>query len=784
MPQNTVNDFEKFTGKGSGTIDITGDPITDFEKFRAQGNPATEAASTAAHPLRPEQMGAAAPSPTMPMTPAQADMTRVNPVIGPHGEVTPGIRTSSDIDPRTKRPFPGAAKVMSREDEIRMIEQGVPYVAGAGLTALAGPEVGIPAATGLAALGGMAGRAGVMLADPNERPNTWQARSIDIGTHGAEVGAGELGGRLAFEGGGWAMRRYFPQVAEAIENGTNAFLRAVPSNNIRARENYSMAMGDLQQIAKDAITDKGRIFSKDTAGGFTGPEMRPTDLYKSIQSYLKNMYTEERAGQIAAGTKVNLQVALKGDQKVLGDAMRRVARIPDVEEGAHKIAARVAENPNAPISIADADILARSVNQMLRKFEAGSASMQSHDLATQASTAMLEHADHALSDAINGGLEGMGMPGLRGYERRYAALARIADGLEKVIPNAERARFGLGPLDLAHNPKGVVRSVVDAFANNPGRQLESTMEMLARAPEIPRPVGSAVQLPDRMAGQQIPLTGMPGPLGEDVGAAPKPVYKPGPTHAPGEAPPTPKGGQQINLGGVEAQPGVQPSVLAEPGTMGAVPYTPPPVHAPGEAAPTPAGGVQQPMTPIPTEMVPTQPGDQGALFATQQTAPPAGPKTSLPPPPFVLSGTETANEGIANLVKMREAAKDAGASPEILANMDKRIAEINRRVGEIGDLNKAPSGVERRAGTAAKAPDVSKGTVSIEDALAGKGVSSMGIVEIDTGLRTASGPVTITLPAGKVTRKSIAAAIAKKRVDFGASILGHSLPPPPTDVAF
>lgn len=647
-PQNnTVLDFEKTLGR---TAEPETDTISDFEAHRV-------ANSAPARPMTPAQINATLAPGSSPvgqrtMTPAEREMTATTPPspLGAHGEMAPAGAhpLAATINPVTKKPFPGQQPEMTHEQKMAALRKATPWVTGAALSAVAGPEVGVPAGIAIGTLGAAAGAAGAQFFDP-ERPDSAAARGLDILEPALEYGVTEAGMRGLHAAGKGLLSRYFPEIHEAIQQGVTKFLHAVPSNDIAVRENYNVAMGDLQKIAREMLQTRSTlgianpgtgVFSREAPGGIVSAELRPTELYTHIKDYLGRMYSDERKWQImqAGGQQLTVSPAraAKFDADVFADAMRRIARIPDVEEGTHKIAARVAANPMAPITPEEADLLEQASSAMLRKFRAGTGSKQAVDMATQRNTALMEHADEMLNDSLNHALQQGGLPGINGYARRYAALARVMDGLERMIPTTERGRLGLGPAEVV-SPSKIVRTVTTMAGQNPGREIEDALRVLSRAPEIPTPTG-------------VPITPLPGRQGPIVGPPGATVIP----HPPGGAPPP--AGPPLNMGT-------------------------PPALGPG----------------------------------TPPALPPAGYMPNPPTPPFVPAGQELANKKIAQLIEIRNRMAVLNASAEDIAAMDRRIAELNRRVSEVGDVSKAPGGAERRAaGTRAATGHASPESIKYE----------------------------------------------------------------------
>lgn len=537
MPQNktTTLDPDAFM-KDRGAINVLDNPITDPDAFMQQRGPDSAATRKAMHPTTPAEINkqlpsGASPVGQRPLTLAEKELTATTPPsVGPHGESVPAGPQpfTASINPVTNKPFPGQTKPNTPEQNWAFARGVAPWAAASIPAVLGQPELSLPARALTAGILGAGAKAGTQFFDP-ERPDSAAARGLDILETGAMVGGSEVGLGLLNKGGKALMRRYFPEIADAVAQGTEKFLKAVPSNDIGVRANYEIAQGDLQAIAKKMLSSRsplgiespgGGVFSREAPGGIASTEMRPTELYTAIKDHLDDMYTSERAWQIQSGTSQGLHITPKfaqpQDADVFADAMRRVARIPNLETRAHEIAARVAANPTAPISIADADTLEQATSTMLRKFRAGTGSKQAVDLGTQRNTTLMENADSLLNEAMNSTLQGAGQPGINGYARRYAALARVMDNLERMIPATERGRFGLGPMDIT-SPSGIAKTLSTMIGKNPGRKIEDALRILARAPEIPRPTGIPITPPGAGPIPIVPPMGHGGPAGPPAG---------------------------------------------------------------------------------------------------------------------------------------------------------------------------------------------------------------------------------------------------------------------------
>lgn len=429
--------------------------------------------------------------------------------------------------------------------------EALPIAGATAMSAAVTPAVGVPATAGLVALGGMGGRAAQQIYNrvtgAGPVPSTSDASATDLAKIGAIYGGTELGAKATTGATGLILKRFFPEIHEAIGQMVDALSRAAPDtapnetgSSLGYGKNLQEAAGDLQKIAKRSFATRTGVFDPTARGGFFSSEYRPTNLWQDTNSYMTNdLYKGEIAPQIQAADQAGAQVRLANAQfpddiDAVKRAMQKLSTIPDYDEGTHHIAARVMADPTAPISAHDAEVLGRAVNQQMRTYQRASGSTAATMASTQRLTPVFVRADELLSGALDRELTGLGQPGIRGAERRYAALADFRENLGKVLAPTERQRLGLSPTTYA-NSRGLGSRIYLKLGQNPGRPIEYAMQQLARADDIPMAATGAQPLPG--IPRAIPPGGAGGPGGGNPGGG-GPAGPTSPTGAP-RLPPAP-----------------------------------------------------------------------------------------------------------------------------------------------------------------------------------------------------------------------------------------------------
>lgn len=441
---------------------------------------------------------------------------------------TPEARTAIPPPPPALRPK-GETFAQGATREI-LGHPAAPYVAGGALTALAGPEVGIPAAMSIAAIGGAGEEAAHQIAQhvvtPEEAPKSGAEAATKIGIKGGEAGIAEGGGRLAIKAGGAVIRK----VTQPLEEGIQQFFKAAgPPSDPAFRDSIVTAQHDLKNIIDaNPITDARR-------GGIINTDFRIRDFREALGKYMQNMYQTERASQISMGSTAGLESQVRGvNPDVLQFVAKKLSKELPLDSPARAIAERLAQNPSEMLSIADQNELQLATSAELRRYAAGTPQQQAAARTTSKVTSGYESFNNGLKSTMDDLLHSANQPGLASYNERYAALADIQDALSKRMNSGEAIKF----IDSAHEyltPHGVGARVRAGMGNSPGRNLEKGLGKISKnAGPAPETSG---------ARPYAPATGGPAPIppppqyGAPAGPQPQFPYAPStPIPAPPSAP--------------------------------------------------------------------------------------------------------------------------------------------------------------------------------------------------------------------------------------------------------
>lgn len=394
--------------------------------------------------------------------------------------------------------------------------------AGAGLLTMAAPEVGLPAAVGLAGLGGAGGEAAHQIAQhavtPKEAPKSAAESATNIGIAGAETGSAELIGKGTLKVAGAVAKRFLNPAGQAIED---VFRAAGPPSDPGFRSNVEVAANDLGNAYKRTP------IPPEAKGGIINPDMRIRSSVDAINNELKSIYLTERVPQIARATQAGAQVQLRSvDSAVLTDISKRLSRTLPINDPAIGAVQKLMADPRSVLSVAETDSLGRAVNTMLRDFE----SMTPADRAAAGITrrmAGLKDLDRGISTDLNGRLRQLGLPGLEDYERRYAAMSSVRDGLERGMNKAEASRWSMRLREF-FSPSGIHGGVSGNLSISPGRRIESGMRTMA---ETSTPTPTLPPPPSAAAGPAPPA-----PIPAPPAAAASPVGVPPPLEFPPRTP--------------------------------------------------------------------------------------------------------------------------------------------------------------------------------------------------------------------------------------------------------
>lgn len=566
---------------------------------------------------------------------------------------TPEARTAIPPPPPALRPK-GETFAQGATREI-LGHPAAPYVAGGALTALAGPEVGIPAAMGIAAIGGAGEEAAHQIAQhvvtPEEAPKSGAEAATKIGIKGGEAGLAEGGGRLAIKAGGAVIRK----VTQPLEEGIQQFFKAAgPPSDPTFRNSIVTAQHDLKNIIDaNPITDARR-------GGIINTDFRIRDFREALGKYMQNMYQTERASQISMGSTAGLESQVRGvNPDVLQFVAKKLSKELPLDSPARAIAERLAQNPSEMLSIADQNELQLATSAELRRYAAGTPQQQAAARTTSKVTSGYESFNNGLKSTMDDLLHSANQPGLASYNERYAALADIQDALSKRMNSSEAIKF----IDSAHEyltPHGVGARVRAGMGNSPGRNLEKGLGKISKNAG-PAPVTSGAR-PYASGAAYGPEA--PPPIPPATGIPPPPVAPEYSVEIPGttrlRSGMNPEQSATTRLG-ARGTAGTRAPVR---GYLPAPPETQVPAQTPvPPPPPTPGFSPIQPPTPgstgwsaaePPVKQSPDARNLWGRPVATgDTTTTPGGMISSAPPSGFVKQ--EFGKLGLSNLVTPRQA---------------------------------------------------------------------------------------------------------------------------------
>ncbi len=329
------------------------------------------------------------------------------------------------------------------------------------------------------------------------------------------------------------IRAAVPEAAtlpdKAVASGDKVFRAIAPvATDAGARANLHVASGDLAEIGKKVDWDS-------TRGGINSPDMRPRAVLDATNDHMKSMYENERASQIAKAPNAPVEVTANRNAVRGLDYMTKGAGDIAIQELAEK-----AIKTNGKLSLAETDALAREVNAELYKYESLPPEQQAAIRNTNPNINGLKELDQALTKTIDGELEAQGQPGIKNYERRYAALSNVRRDLAKRVNAAELDQPGLVKNTLRQIPGKGVKNIASASAAatadvRVGDMLEKGMKGLGESgvkpvldqPRNPAPFNltPSGKLPPpeqgkfAFAGGPGPEGGVPNTVGTAAGAA-------------------------------------------------------------------------------------------------------------------------------------------------------------------------------------------------------------------------------------------------------------------------
>jgi diguanylate cyclase (GGDEF)-like protein len=458
---------------------------------------------------------------------------------------------------------------MAQPESIALMggSKAIPVAGAAGrlIRAGSGMAFGVPAAQKAIE----AGPAAMQAASEGNTPE-----AVRLGTEAlfnAAVAGETLGGAAREAKGATADIRSLPKLArEKIASSRTSAVRAAMPEDIGSlppqavlgveqifkaaaptgmkpefRGNLYAAAGDLSEVGREV-----RQKLKATAGGISNPDMRVRATVDALNDHLREMYQTERAPQIARNADNPVAMNLGEDARNGLDYLSGFAG-----KSADRALAKGSSGAES-ITLAEADKLARVVNQELHQFESLPPESRSSVLATNPKIGGLADLDQALGTKINEELARRGEPGIKEYERRYAALSQIRSQLQARMNAVELSQPGVlkkvvKPVTslLTGTPSGIASASQAAVSDvNIGRALQKGFDRLAntnlsanRGQAMPVPmVRGLLAAPATILPQQIIPTGEPNAPSPYIPDQYRPI--PGETRnfvAPGQIKPAP-----------------------------------------------------------------------------------------------------------------------------------------------------------------------------------------------------------------------------------------------------
>ena len=264
----------------------------------------------------------------------------------------------------------------------------------------------------------------------------------------------------------------------ALDGAEGVIKAAAPTGtNQGFAANVYAAAGDLAEIGR-------KIDLSASKGGVRRPDLRPAAFVEAADAHLAEMYATERAPQIKRHANAPVKVRLGPDAEMGLQYLKRSAgSLPDVEATTlRSIAAKASETGVVPL--AEADQLARVANQHLKNFESMTGAQKTEALSKTPKLAGLKALDVGLGKNVNTVLTELGERGVRSYERRYAGVSEVRDGVASRVNavrlDVSKAKVVRPLLSLFRGKSGIASASQAAVADvNIGRTLQFGLKKLA-----------------------------------------------------------------------------------------------------------------------------------------------------------------------------------------------------------------------------------------------------------------------------------------------------------------
>lgn len=229
-------------------------------------------------------------------------------------------------------------------------------------------------------------------------------------------------------------------------SGAEDFIRAAAptGKNVGFRENVYVAAGDLAEIGH-------KVELAEVKGGIINPDMRMRATADAVRAHMQEMYATERAPQIQAIADRVIDMKVGRDAVEGLNYLKRSGGTAEIRD----IATKALEARK--LTGAELDQLAIVANENLRGFERLTAADKMQNSMTNRRLGSIKQLDREIGAKLDSALKDAGQPGIRSYERRYAALGEIEHQLNSRVNETE--------LNQPGRIKGVIKPVVGALTS-------------------------------------------------------------------------------------------------------------------------------------------------------------------------------------------------------------------------------------------------------------------------------------------------------------------------------
>lgn len=242
--------------------------------------------------------------------------------------------------------------------------------------------------------------------------------------------------------GKWEAYKARPQMAtmpqdigrmppKVVLGAEDIFRASAPTGgNQGFRANVYAAAPDLADIAR-------KIDLSEAKGGMIRPDMRVHATVDAIGEHLAQMDKTERVPQIERNADAPVSMNVGPDSTKALEYLSKNGS----SDAVRSVAAKALEEKT--LTLAEADKLRMAGNAALTDFESMTAAERAQKAATSQRLFALKSLDKDVGAGMDGVLTNAGEPGLRGFERRYAALSEIRNQLSTRFNAVELKQPGM-----------------------------------------------------------------------------------------------------------------------------------------------------------------------------------------------------------------------------------------------------------------------------------------------------------------------------------------------------